>query len=87
MRLDEAAVSQLQAGGDEIRPRDAAERCGREMRPRCPLPPVQAVVEDEYPQLLRAELGAMHAAKLGLATWDQASRRRAARSRALVTRP
>jgi len=44
MRLDEAAVSQL-----------------------------QAVVEDEYPQLLRAELGAMHAAKLGLATWDQAA--------------
>ena len=84
MRLDEAAVSQLQAGG-EMRPRDAAERCGREMRPRdaaeVSSPLVQAVVEDEYPQLLRAELGAMHAAKLGLATWDQASRRRAVRAR------
>ena len=84
MRLDEAAVSQLQAGG-EMRPRDAAERCGRDAAGRCGRgvlsPPVQAVVEDEYPQLLRAELGAMHAAKLGLATWDQASRRRAARAR------
>ncbi|EOD38521.1 hypothetical protein EMIHUDRAFT_251786, partial [Emiliania huxleyi CCMP1516] len=59
---------------------DAERKFGFERQPVA----AQAVVEDEYPQLLRAELGAMHAAKLGLATWDQASRRRAARSRALA---
>ena len=76
MRATGAGSYKHQHALGELQPRDAAERCGRGV-----LPPVQAVVEDEYPQLLRAELGAMHAAKLGLATWDQASRRRAARAR------